>query len=73
MLRDRFGYSSRGTQAASLDGNLQRGHAYTCALFASMSDKRRFPFRRKLLPPGRTPRDNLKHFHDAAREYGKVR
>ena len=46
-------------------------HTYTRDLFGSMGDKRHFIFASSCMTPPPTPWENLLHFRDAAREYGR--
>lgn len=47
-------------------------HDYTRELFESMGDKRQFIFASSCSTPVLTPWDNLVHFRNAAREYGRL-
>jgi uroporphyrinogen-III decarboxylase len=47
-------------------------HTYTSDLFESMGDKRHFIFASSCMTPPPTPWENLLHFRDAAREYGRI-
>ena len=47
-------------------------HDYTRDLFASMGDERRFVFASSCTTPVVTPWENLVHFRNAAREYGRA-
>jgi hypothetical protein len=47
-------------------------HTYTRDLFAAMGDKPHFIFASSCMTPPPTPWENLLHFRDAAREYGRM-
>jgi uroporphyrinogen-III decarboxylase len=47
-------------------------HTYTRELFESLGDKGHFIFASSCMTPPPTPWENLLHFRDAAREYGRI-
>jgi uroporphyrinogen-III decarboxylase len=47
-------------------------HTYTRDLFESMGDRRHFIYASSCMTPPPAPWDNLIHFRDAAREYGRL-